>query len=179
MLGIYLLILAKYISTVLENYCANPHHKANIIWIINWISLHTMAKRIAFYITHTYMYIVYIQYIHTYMHSAHTIQIYIFENRFNYYFHVRTRTLHRVAEAAPPPAAEEEMATEAQWMLLCTFASHELAVCRLKWQMKANSTMENEERERLNSERLHMDMAPFRLGRRLTQLSLAHNRLQF
>lgn len=40
MLGIYLLILAKYISTVLENYCANPHHKANIIWIINWISLH-------------------------------------------------------------------------------------------------------------------------------------------
>lgn len=63
-----------------------------------------------------------------------------------------------VAEAAPPPAAEEETATEAQWMLLCTFASHELAVCRLKWQMKANSTMENEERERLNSERLHMDM---------------------
>lgn len=153
MLGIYLLISAKYISTVLENYCANPHHKANIIWIINWISLHTMAKRIAFYITHIYVYIQ--SYI--YAQCTHNTDIHIWKS-LQLLFSCANTYVTSVAEAAPPPAAEEETATEAQWMLLCTFASHELAVCRLKWQMKANSTMENEERERLNSERLHMDM---------------------
>lgn len=41
----------------MENiYRANPHHKANIIWIINWISLHTIHTVAAARIASTVLY---------------------------------------------------------------------------------------------------------------------------
>lgn len=70
-------LLAHFVETYSiygfsESYCANPHHKANIIWIINWISLHTMAKRIA---VCTYTHITQYTCTHTHVHIHKSLQL--------------------------------------------------------------------------------------------------------